>query len=138
MKSFKKKININEHFVPYTESSELNHLGFDEPCLGTINNNEAIHIKGTRGTPSGNVTDEIPVPTFGQTFKWFEDKYSIFVEREVVTTVNEIFDIVYRLKSWKFSHITISFENPYDCFDKHKAELQCVKKLIEIVKDGNK
>jgi hypothetical protein len=52
------------------------------------------------------------------------------------TNVNEIMDITYTIKSWKFPPIEIKFENPYDCFDKNKSELICIDKIIEIIKNN--
>ena len=57
------------------------------------------------------------------------------VQRVVDTNVNEILDITYTIKSWKFPPIKVEFENVYDCFDKHKSELICIDMIIELLKN---
>jgi hypothetical protein len=64
--------------------------------------------------------------------RWFEDNHSLYIQRIVTTNANEVIDIEYNIKSWRYPHITIEFDNPYDAFDKNKAELACLKKLIEL------
>ena len=44
-------------------------------------------------------------------------------------------DFSYRIISWRFRPIEIVFEDPYDCFDKYKADIACLKKLIEIANE---
>lgn len=124
---------MNNNFIPYQEALELKKLGFDEPCFGWFTFGylrigaivENKHVQGE---------GELLAPTFSQAFNFFEEKYQIFLEREVVTTPNEILDIIYRIKSWRFAPITIEFEHPYDCFDKYKSELECLRKIIFFVK----
>ena len=120
---------MSKDFTPYQEALELKQLGFDEDCFGYYFNKQLLF--GAR-TSYGEVVE---APLYQQAFRWFENNHSMFIERIVTTTVNEILDIEYHIKSWKFNHITIEFNNPYDCFDKKEAELACLKKLIEIVKN---
>ena len=133
---------MNKEFLPYEQSLSLKELGFNKPCLWFYDNNGddgfVEFLSNENGIVNNNINDIVTSPLFQQAFKWFEDNHGFFVERKIETNVNEIIDIEYQIKSWKFKPITITFENPYDSFDKDKAELQCIKKLIEIVKDGNK
>jgi len=120
-------------FIPYEQAFALKELGFDEPCLAYWNfYTRELNYNGQPSIFSNE--DVIQLPTFSQTFDWFEKTHSIFVQRMIDTNVNEIMDITYTIKSWKFPPIEIKFENPYDCFDKNKSELACLKELIELVK----
>jgi len=119
---------MNKTYVTYNIALAMKELGFDEPCLGfydSFNNNEAV----------SGLSDALnSAPTFQQAFDWFEDKHNIYVSRNIDTTVNEIADFTYYLKSWRFPPIEIEFEDVYDCFDRHKARIACLNKMIEIVK----
>ena len=130
---------MNNNFIPYTESLELKVLGFDEPCFGYYHVCDG-YTKGYAfcyfNEPERYESDSaVLAPTFSQAFNFFEEKYQIFLEKEVVTTPNEILDIIYRIKSWRFAPITIEFEHPYDCFDKYKSELECLRNMINIIKN---
>lgn len=67
---------MNELFVPYKESLELQKLGFDEPCLAVYNNPEfmwARQLKGWEDHELDNVTNSIyaeggfvTAPTYSQ------------------------------------------------------------------------
>jgi len=119
---------MEKEFVPYTESLALKEIGFDEECLGYYFNKQ---LSFGAKTSYGEVVE---APLYQQAFDWFEKTHSIFVQRMIDTNVNEIMDITYTIKSWKFPPIEIKFENSYDCFDKNKSELACLKELIELVK----
>ena len=70
---------MKELFADYTTSKELEQLGFNEPCLATIDNYEAFHIKGKRKPPQACVAsiDEIKCPLKSQIFDWFREKYDL-------------------------------------------------------------
>lgn len=131
---------MEKEFVPSLEAFELKVLGFDEPCFGLFTRlfRESITKLLVKEMPNQNECElyfgGILAPTFSQVFRWFEDKHFMFIERSIDTNVNEILNISYVIKSWKFTPIEITFENPYDCFDRGKAELACLKELIKIVK----
>ncbi len=123
---------MEKEFVPYEQALALKELGFDEPCLSKYDN-EGMFYNNILNRSS--ITGQVASPLYQQAFRWFEDNQSMFVERIVITNVNEVTGIEYNIKSWKFTPITIEFNNPYDSFDKNKAELKCLKRLIEIVKN---
>ena len=127
---------MSKDFIPHQEALELKELGFNESCFGKYDIYGVFDHK--LFYHNHDVETEYvgcSAPLYQQAFRWFENNHSMFIERIVTTTVNEILDIEYHIKSWKFNHITIEFNNPYDCFDKKEAELACLRKLIEIVKN---
>ena len=106
---------MEKEFIPYQEDLELKQLGFDEPCMATYS---TIPYKLKEG-----YTHILRVPTYSQAFRFFRERYphlnfgfgKIHPESE-----NYHYHINYK---WEF------FEGSYE-----QAELACLKKLIEIVK----
>jgi hypothetical protein len=69
----------------------------------------------------------ITVPTFSQAFRWFREKYQL---HSTITSISQ--------ESWQW-HITKPGESlgkmyQIDFYTYEETELECLKKLIEIVK----
>lgn len=63
--------------------------------------------------------------------RWFRNKYALFHSIKTITTPNEIVCFSANIVSWKFPETVLDFHfNTYE-----EAELACLKKLIEIVKN---
>lgn len=123
---------MNKQFAPYHIAVAMKELGFEELCFGFYRE-EDEHL--FPHTPiKKHIEDLILAPTFQQAMDWFEDEHNIYIARSIDTTVNEIADFTYHLKSWRFPPVEIEFEDVYDCFDRHKARVACLDKMIEIVK----
>jgi hypothetical protein len=124
---------MTKEFVPYEQALELRELGFDEPCFGLYHSDKTFYPTQCKSHEQyhGQICS---APLYQQAFRWFEDTQSMFVEREITTNANEIIDIEYRIKSWRFPPVTIEFDEPYGSFDKNEAEVTCLNKLIEIVR----
>ena len=119
---------MDKEFVPYDELLELKAIGFNEPCCGYYielrNPSEGILTIDKRE----NINDGVSAPTFSQAFRWFREKY------EIAGEVNNY----YSDGKWSYNYdiVTKYKEKASDMFDKHEdAELACLKKLIEIVKN---
>jgi hypothetical protein len=118
-------MSIEKEFVPYEQALALKELGFDEPCLN-------LYHKDTRQimyNPIDNVvmikidnhnkTNHCSAPLYQQAFRWFREKYkSKFILSEDYYWIVGIGQT--KVKSYK------------------EAELECLKKLIEIVKQSQK
>jgi hypothetical protein len=114
-------------FVPYELALELNQLGFDEPCLASIDQTDFIHIKGTEYPIRGAmIYDTIDCPTYSQAFRWFRTKFNC---HHTINLNKKYVGIAYS----SVVNFSIDEFNTYE-----EAELACLKKLIEIVKGGNK
>jgi len=113
---------IDKEFVPHEQSLELKELGFDEPCFGFY---IAGHLMVT--TDSVYNSTDIPVlkaPTLSQAFRFFREKYPE-LDFGVGKIHNGTNNYHYHINlQWEF------FEGTYE-----EAELACLKKLIEIVKN---
>lgn len=124
---------MNKLFVPYAESLELKELGFDEPCFGlfTRSNNELLIKEIPNQQECEQYFGGILAPTFSQAFKWFREKSFRFCVIDdhsnnekpyTFTTEHEYYYDVGSGNDW------------YKTFD--EAELECLRKLIEIAKNG--
>lgn len=137
-----------KEFIPYNLALELKSLGFDEPCFYQYvrdfdDDGELIPITSETKYPiirnntqvshySGG--DCFAAPTFSQTFKFFREKYGLhsYIEPVLVEKANS--PIKYDYVILEVSHQDdLEYNNlPYHTFE--EAELECLKKLIEIVK----
>jgi len=112
---------MEKEFVPYELAVKLKALGFDEPCFATWNG-ETLDM--SLQIPSDDYFTK--APTFSQCFRWFEEKYDNSVTLKTYQTTKR------RYYDWEV--------NVYGglCHSKYEAELECIKKLIEIVESKPK
>jgi hypothetical protein len=122
---------MEKEFIPYEQALALKELGFDEPCFGYYielrNPQEGIL---TIDKCENNI-DGVSAPLYQQAFRWFREKYDLdkTIDNWTEQPMNgEIWDKVYQY------YINGESYHPY--FKTYKeAELACLKKLIEIVKE---
>jgi isopentenyl diphosphate isomerase/L-lactate dehydrogenase-like FMN-dependent dehydrogenase len=127
---------MEKEFIPYEQALALKELGFDEPCFGYYNNlGRQQFILSLRNLKEDN-NDSInyfSAPLYQQAFRWFREKYHIVGEVKFKggkTTKTAWYDYVI------YSEIDWNDENLSEQWKKHEAaELACLKKLIEIVKN---
>jgi hypothetical protein len=121
---------LEKEFAPYQESLELKELGFDEPCFGSW---ETDYVKLPTYTHSisgfyknsNHPIGKVTAPTFSQAFRWFREKgYDVKVQKESAVLY---FGFYWTGVAW----ITVG-AGSYE-----EAELACLRKLIEIVKNKN-
>jgi hypothetical protein len=132
---------MNKEFIPYEESVALKELGFDEPCLAWFSD-RSIRIVGVNGCALSSLPvnsnfdgdDEfVTAPLYSQAFRWFREKHKLY------HTINMFGDWDKPQYSYLVSGRTMN--NPahmwyFEDKDSHEeAELACLKKLIEIVKN---
>ena len=112
---------MNKEFIPYEQALALKELGFNEPCFGWFTDGhlrigavvENKHVQGE---------GELLAPTFSQAFRWFREKgYDVKVQKE---SANLYFGFYWTGAAW-----IIVGNGTYK-----QAELECLIKLIEIVK----
>jgi hypothetical protein len=128
---------MNKNYVPYNIASAMKELGFDGDCSRSYSINDIDEEGNIIFSPE--LQDFVDpyytkAPALQDALDWFEDEHSIYVDRTVHTSVNEVLDFEYRLRSWKFPPFEIEFEDVYDCFDRHKSRVTCLNKMIEIIK----
>ena len=131
---------MTKEFVPYQESLELKELGFDEKGFVKVRWLNSVHyqtkvpfephitmnghdIKFEYPIPEKHpLTEfgflELQVPTFSQAFRWFREKYGDFFRYDWG-----------EVPHFLMIQIEMTKGKTYE-----EAELACLRKLIEIVK----
>lgn len=121
--------DFDKDFAPYQESLDMKELGFDEPCFGYYYNRELSF--GAR-TSYGEVVE---APTFSQCFRWFRDKHKLKAD---VTHATSNGGYTYTIWKWNFDNNVGKWERIgviNSWFTYEEAELECLKKLIQIIKE---
>ena len=126
---------MEKEFIPYEQALALKELGFDEPCFAFYNNAEAIpFIKQQFDDELRKIyKGDFEAPLYQQAFRWFREKYQIdsCIHRNGGMNIDErgflpYYEVIIRYKSPELKCVKYSHE---------EAELECLKKLIEIVKN---
>jgi hypothetical protein len=117
---------MEKEFVPYEIALELKELGFDEECL------KHYSLCGTYFDTWNNLNQHgiqfIGAPLYQQVFRWFREKYNI------TQTIARDGSLA-KESHWAYTIVydSIYFNDGYLTYE--EAELECLKKLIEIVKN---
>ena len=126
---------MKKEFVPYEQALELKKVGFE--YISTIFAYDQSGELYTRdGIPHDfNIRGLLSAPTFSQAFRWFREKYKISGEISsdfyLEGKDNEWEYNIYQLGKEDDGYVgTINILKTYE-----EAELECLKKLIEIVKE---
>ena len=120
---------MEKEFVPYDLALELKELGFDETCFGSIDQIGYIHVKGSKSSPRGSMLyNTINCPTFSQAFRFFREKYKLSGLIEIGTQEfsYQVFD---NKGNRQLGTEPMNYNGTYE-----EAELECLKKLIELTK----
>lgn len=131
---------MEKEFIPYEQSLDLKELGFDERCLSFWTNNpkykgnniQLCITDGIDGYPPNSISfkqdflieGEVLAPLYQQAFKWFREKYGLIGWIEGKQMYG------YRIESIIPTDDQL---NAYPFRKYEEAELECLKKLIEIV-----
>lgn len=136
--------DLYKEFVPRAESLELKELGLNEPCLACHPPHKLYLYSKTRGIKNSDKVSQdwiCTAPTFLQAFRWFREKYGLFYFED--HRCNSKIDINSRtywmgIKKFKLtsgSEVVVGLIQ-MGCFNTYEeAELACLRKLIEIVKN---
>ena len=125
-------------FVPHKESLELKALGFDEPCFGYYEN--GVFIFWYDSKQDYELLLNCSTPTLSQAFRFFREKYNL--EASIQRMPPEIYGKGKgNIKNYLL-YIWAENLNPrgqqtlhFDTYG--EAELECLRKLIEIVKNDS-
>jgi hypothetical protein len=121
----------HKEFVPYAEALALKELHFDEPCLG-IHYNEGLNpsfiVASQYGEHGAAENGGILAPLYQQAFRFFREKYELYSWVKVEYEYGGITPTYY-ITGKRQDDIAGGSFNTYE-----EAELECLKKLIEITK----
>jgi hypothetical protein len=114
---------MEKEFIPYEQALALKELGFDEPCMAQWNDPNGFDgFGGNYRNSYFTYPDQVAVPLYQQCFRWLL----------ALANKDKLFS-----NKW-----TISYnEDYYSLFlggcnmGVFEEELECLKKLIEIVKN---
>jgi hypothetical protein len=115
---------MENEFIPYEQALDLKELRFDESCL-------ASYVKETKEFTTRSFADfykdqQVLAPLYQQAFRWFREKHDLFGQVNIHTYF--IYDI--SNDGFKMIKQYDKLTNTYE-----EAELECLIKLIEIVKN---
>jgi hypothetical protein len=138
---------MEKEFVPYAEALAFKELGFNELCFGyyDLNHNLQFMYNGKpekfterrMGVSDSKWVGWISTPLYQQAFRWFREKYNLhcFIQCPEEPIGKEI----HTYTKWCFSVFEINKQELFFSNEEYKtyeeAELECLKKLIEIVKN---
>ena len=130
---------MEKEFLPYEQALALKELGFNEPCFGLYappSKTVFLHHYGLL-----RAKEQVLAPLYQQAFRWFREKYNIqgYIYSSTVRGNSE------KTKQftgyiWNINGIDMPFistdarDELHDTYE--EAELECIKKLIEIVKNN--
>jgi hypothetical protein len=124
---------MEQEFIPYEQALALKELGFDEPCFGyyiSLGDNKEnpfklIEIQSEKG--QFEWTDNVYyAPLYQQAFRWFRDKHELSSWVYNSYMDKYFYTILQNGRIVKANESVTTYE---------KAELACLIKLIEIVKN---
>jgi len=130
---------MKDLFIPYTEALALKELGFDEVCLATFQIAQDGRIGGlsalymVESNNSNNKSETaISAPLYQQAFRWFREEHKL--EGHIKSWVREN-ELVWYFSINNLGKPSIFKDNEFRGKTYEEAELECLKQLIEIVKE---
>ncbi len=121
---------MDQEYVPYEIALELKQLGFDEYCMGACYYEwkDRGKTKIMLHTPDEyDSHDGVKAPLFQQAFRFFREKYGL------LCYIRKVGSYWYNIDAEDGSTLDNQFEGRFDTYE--EAELTCLRKLIEIVKE---
>jgi hypothetical protein len=142
---------MEKEFVPYEESLELKELGFDEECFAWYAETKNLQIspdvyKKWTSKPCNNSniiivfnSDCVTAPLYQQAFRFFREEYNL---RGFIGFRPNVKMFAYHIYDMSLSGLEYAKQRTMEEFNKdpkvgtyEEAELGCLIKLIEIVKN---
>jgi hypothetical protein len=129
-------------FIPSNEALELNKLEFDEPCFGFYTYKRELRrytnfdgeLNDFQTLKNSSITmgdGWCTAPTFSQAFRFFREKYNLHRHICYFEDTNVWHGDIYKIKTGGLMNNPMELTN-YNSYE--EAELECLRKLIEIVK----
>ena len=120
---------MNKEFVKYEQALALKELGFDEPCIGYYDEGGNLYTE---------MVEVLKAPLYQQAFRWFREEYNLrgFIGFRPNTKQFDchIYDMSLSGKEYVKQRTMEEYNKDPKVGTYEEAELECLKKLIEIVK----
>jgi hypothetical protein len=131
---------MTQEFIPYEQALALKELGFDEPCFAYYN------IDPYLNKPAFNLVKPfdhewcLPASLYQQAFRWFREKYNIdsWIQPFTIEKSNGVLYLPDETYSYFIFKNGVYVDDNVDFSEPKEAELECLIKLIKIVKTKNK
>ena len=128
---------MNKEFTTYEQALALKELGFDEPCLGFYNHQGQLILMTQEDENSIQVYKnsyvklgkQYAVPLYQQAFRWFREKHDLAFLIINCADTNEPKEYEIQI----FTETGMIIDKWHSTYE--EAELECLKKLIEICKE---
>jgi len=140
---------MENEFLPYEQSLDLKKLDFNEPCFGYYDGNYNWQCmyngkpekfsERRMGVSNSAWVGWVSAPLYQQAFRFFREKYELL--NHITAHLNPFgednaleesygYRIIVNKDGWKCE--LLEKHSLYDTYE--EAQIQCLKKLIEIVK----
>jgi hypothetical protein len=122
---------MEKEFVPYELAIKLKELGFDEPCFSFYIDVDKFLYTNQKWLDYNLNSRRISAPLYQQAFRWFREKYGfeIFLKKEVNIVSGKTYSYLIENDVEEIIKRSLSKSGI------ERAELECLKKLIQIVKE---
>ena len=123
---------MTKEFTPYELALDLKELGFDEECLSAFFDDKIKRCDYVQNSKSNYLS----APLYQQVFRWFREKHNLTWEHQFDDSNISLYvgEITYPDNNLEFFK---NIEVDYNGYNKayEEAELECLQKLIQIVKN---
>lgn len=121
---------MKKEFIPYEQALALKELGFNEPCF-------ASYVKEYKEFTTRSFADfykeqQIYAPLYQQVFRWFREKYKMKIWFNISQQVPFEDKYLVSIDVYDGFGVGTEFEEEFSTYE--EAELECLIKLIELVK----
>ena len=129
-------MSLEKEFVPYEIALELKELGFNKPCFGYFYTEDKFFETKIKNSELDEKCS-ISAPTWHQAFSFFREKYGLHTW--ITSKTNDKEETVYiphgrTLPDTIKNSLIVDIIPYYTGKTPEEAELECLKKLIEIAK----
>ena len=128
---------MKKEFIPYEQALALKELGFDEPCFKGYTEEYKTLISFANTHTNTSVKNTLPTkpftaPTYSAAFRWFRQEHGLYSHVRESYAFDNTLEFVTQING---SYVNHGIEDkPINRFETYEeAELECLKKLIEIV-----
>ena len=125
---------MEKEFVQYQEALVLKELGFVEPCIGWMRD-WAKDVCLGKHEPSHHHESSCNAILYQQAFRFFREKYNLLGSIDYSNRLKWYYVIREFITSDILPNLNTSSKGEFESYE--EAELECLKKLIEIVKENN-
>ncbi len=120
---------MNKEFIPYEQALDLKELGFDESCFGYHTNDKDYPFILDVRNLKDKYKEETKAPLYQQVFRWFREKYNLECHIKSLYEQRENKGFYFGIDDYTNRDF---YSKPYYSYE--EAELECLKKLIELCK----